>query len=382
MTEVYRRVQPGPATYALVIGVGEYPHLPGGSGARTRADDGMTQLGSPTLSARVVADWLIDSFNNTNTPLASVRLLLSDANSQVYIRPGSTVAIPVDAADHRNVKAAARDWFADGNSDEDNLLIFYFCGHGISEGTDYALILRDYGATDANPLEGALDFRKLHLGMDTCKAAEQAYFIDACRLSSDTLIGSSGHAGEVPILPGIRNNALRPREASIFYATLGGQQAYAKPNKPSVFANALIKSLNGAGADDSEGDWRVDTTSLHRALDFYMDEENTPKVQVPQSASHSTFFLHYLLSEPEVPVVVSCDPVQAIADADLTCTQLGNVVHNRPAIGSPDPAAWNLELLPGGYDFTATFSRGAFRGALKSDYVRPTYRRIKLGVQP
>jgi hypothetical protein len=48
----------GPATHALVIGVGAYPHLIGGTG-RTKYNDGMGQLTSPPISARLFASWLM-----------------------------------------------------------------------------------------------------------------------------------------------------------------------------------------------------------------------------------------------------------------------------------------------------------------------------------
>ena len=42
-------------THALVIGVGDYPHLNGGSNARTEHHDGMEQLTSPPIPARLFA---------------------------------------------------------------------------------------------------------------------------------------------------------------------------------------------------------------------------------------------------------------------------------------------------------------------------------------
>ena len=54
----------GGAVHALVIGIGDYPHLIGGSGPLTPSHDGMQQLSSPPVSARAVADWLIADFRH------------------------------------------------------------------------------------------------------------------------------------------------------------------------------------------------------------------------------------------------------------------------------------------------------------------------------
>ena len=55
----------GPATHALVIGVGDYPHLNGGSEKRTEQHDGMEQLTSPPISARLFASWLMSGSSVT-----------------------------------------------------------------------------------------------------------------------------------------------------------------------------------------------------------------------------------------------------------------------------------------------------------------------------
>jgi hypothetical protein len=73
---VYSRRFNGAATHAIVIGVGHYPHLPGGKGRpKFRAHGGMGQLKSPPESARVIARWLIENYAHPDKPLATVSLL-------------------------------------------------------------------------------------------------------------------------------------------------------------------------------------------------------------------------------------------------------------------------------------------------------------------
>jgi len=384
MTRVLERPRTGPAAHALVIGAGDYPHLNGGVGPLTPDHEGMGQLGSPPVSARAICDWLGSEFHHSDKPLASVRLLLSDPTDQRYTAPGTATTHTVDRAEIGPVTTAVGEWFADGDTDEENLLLFYFCGHGIAQGTEYALLLSDFGRDPGNSLDGAVDFHKLHLGMGACKAARQCYFVDACRSSSDQLIATEGYAGRVLRQPRPRPRSLALLEAPIYYATLGGHEAYARTGQVSVFTDALLRGLCGLGADDAEGDWRVDTTTLQKALGFCMGlafDAGGRRVQVPQSGSQSTFFLNYLDHDPQAPVLVGCDPDDAIAEADLSCTDRnGAVISQRPPSGLPEPAYWRVDLPAGRYEFEASFPGGGRRSRQKSATVRPVYRRITLEV--
>ena len=164
------------------------------------------------------------------------------------------------------MRQAITEFFNRGDENADNLLIFYFCGHGIAAGTDTALLLSDYGANPLNALEGAIDFRRLRIGMNRSKASEQCFFVDACRASTDTLIEAMGHAGQVIIGGGQRPFDLPPRRAPVFYATLNGFKAFALPGKPTIFTDALLKALRDLAADDEMGDWRVSTNKLQAAV--------------------------------------------------------------------------------------------------------------------
>ncbi len=92
MTLIYNTEIDGPATHAIVIGVGDYPHLLGGSGEMLPRNkcEYMGQLTSPPHSARKFADWLIQDYTNQqDKPLSSVELLLSDALSNEYKHPNN-----------------------------------------------------------------------------------------------------------------------------------------------------------------------------------------------------------------------------------------------------------------------------------------------------
>ena len=77
----------GPATHAIVIGVGDYPHLNGGAERKTQDHENMGQLTSPPVSARQFASWLIESFHHPAKPLATVSLMLSPRFDRLLTTP-------------------------------------------------------------------------------------------------------------------------------------------------------------------------------------------------------------------------------------------------------------------------------------------------------
>jgi Caspase domain len=372
----------GPATHALVIGVGAYPHLLGGTGGLSADHDGMGQLSSPPASARGYCRWLIEAHNDPGKPLASVSLLLSEPNRSVFGHPTTDEELQVAAATMENVEAAVREWKARGDGDPENRLVFFFCGHGIAQGPETSLLLADYGEKPENPLDGALDFYRLHLGMNTCAAQQQIYFVDACRASSDTLIEAMDYAGRPIIQPrGRTRRAGGPREAPIYYSTIAGEDAYGRPDEPSPFTAALLLALNGAGGDDSEGDWRVSSTRLKEAIDYFLKrsaDAGQGRVQVPATGELTSFYLHYLERPPEVPVTICCRPDTAHADAELSYS-VGGLERERRA---PTEGEWEITLPVGSYEFAAEFAAGSYANTSVEAYVRPVYRRVPLEVGP
>ena len=372
---VHKQARRGAATHTLIIGVGNYPHLNGGSKGLTEYHDGMKQLTSPQVSARAFTKWLISDYNNPARPLSTVSLLLSERKQpQIFKHPVSGKEISVEAATYDNTEKAITDWKDRGEENDKNLLMFYFCGHASALGPDMTLLLSDYGKKSGAPLENALDFRRLRLGMSRRKPQQQIYFVDACRAGSDTLIQALGYAGRVPVHPGSEPTA----EAPVFYATLMGEAAFGKEKSVSVFTDGLIRGFRGAGSDDSEGDWRVTTTRLKEAIDYHVRNAALAGVErapVPPTDELTTFDLHYVKGEPEVPVVVTCRPESHNATARLSYEGQG-IADER----EPKSEEWSLVLPAGDYRFCAEFSTGRRRQVEKKSWIRPVYRRVPLEV--
>jgi hypothetical protein len=378
---VHENERNGPATHAMIIGVGQYPHLVGGSGPLSRFNDGMGQLSSPPLSVRAFSDWLISTYNNPGKPLATVAMLVSDANDQGYTPPGGG-PVALERATLPNAEAAINEWIDRGETNPDHLLIFYFCGHGALAGTEASLLLEDYGADDRKPLRGAVDFRQFHLGMDKCAARYQVYFIDACRVATSAVLDAQNYSGDPIIYGSIRppvNQA--PRHAPVFYSTLSGALAHSRPNEASFFSESLIRAFHGAADNpDADAKWRVNTTNLHQGIDALLKHAGRlglPTQQTNLTDHLSEFLLHELTGEPLVPVFVGCKPEDHNPRAELSYS----VAAVQTTVGPGQPWGWDLSLHPGTYTFVATSLVDPSSKGEAQREIRPVCREIQVEVQ-
>lgn len=366
----------GSGTHVLLIAASHYPYLIGGEGPFLSEDnDGMKQLTSPSFSARELVKWFLDTpYNNHTKPLASIALLLSERNVPAFTHPRATNENAVDSATMANVSKAVSEWKDRGDSHEDNLMLFFFCGHGIAQGPEVALLCSDYGADKNAPLNAAINFTAMHQGMDRCKAANQCYFIDACRTSSDTLIESYDFAG-LPIIQARRNarRGLPPRQAPVFYSTLAGEAAYGRPNQPTVYTEALIDGLDGTGASDRDGQWCIYTTELNTAVGTAVSRIGQ-QVQYPTTGNLTSFVLHELNSPPLVPVTVGCRPKSNNLSWTMLYRQGGVEVDRRP----PAAEDWQTKVATGSYQFVALEGANEISTTPPDRYVGPPYRVIEI----
>lgn len=379
MNPVFEEQIDGPATHAIVIGVGAYTHLVGGKGDLFQGHENMGQLSSPPYSARAFANWLLKKYRNPKKPLASLDLLLSDTQGNEFTLPDGEVK-QVENANMANVKRNVRRWKARGDQSRDNLVIFYFCGHGIAAGTEIALLLKDFGEYEDAPLENAIDFRGFHLGMKKCTAREQIYFVDACRMASPTLIESYNYSGDPIIHGSAHKSPFGNCQTPIYYATLAGNAAYGRDGVPTLFTEALLLAMEGAGSDNVEGDWRVYTDMLNRGIGYTLEMVKGDAVKLDQISpvdDLTNFTLHYLDKKPIVPVKIGCNPKEANLFAKLSYSD-GSKDVVRPHM---EESNWDEIIEVGNYKFSAEFQGGPFRDKHEQRYVRPPFRPIKLEVK-
>ncbi|MFF8267929.1 caspase domain-containing protein [Streptomyces sp. NPDC016562] len=354
----------GPAaTHALVIGVGRYAHLAGGTAPTTHPGaTGLRQLSSPPRSARAFATWLIDQYHDPARPLGSLALLLSEESPASFVHPHTHAEQLAQPATIDNIVAAVKEWKDRGDHDEARL-VFYFCGHGVSLGLDTSLLAADVFADEDSPLNGALNFEALRRGLNRCRAGQQVFFVDSCRSGSDTLVSQVGTdtVGRVPVSGNIRPEGFVPREHAVLYATLDGEESFARAGRLSLFTDALLRSFDGSASENTEGQvWRVTTGTLIHAVFRFMAERpfagSLAKAQVPVSSESVDFGFHELRGDPVVPVYIGCKDPEDNARAEFVCRHPQQEERRRPpppAGEEPDLGEWALFLPFGRYEVEA-----------------------------
>src|SRR5581483_6319336 len=292
----------GPRTHAIVIGIGAYPHLLGGTPGDARDTFGLKQLSSPPVSALCFANWLLTEFENPTAGLGSLELLISMGDTPVDYKNPRTgtehrLALPTKAA----IKTAVRAWKQRADTHPDNITVFYFCGHGLARGEEVALLARDFGDPGATTLENAIDFDALRLGMEACTARRQCYFIDACRNEPQRLQGLKTMGDNQILDPDLSIIHARDRDYPVFYATARDHQAHAIPGGVSRFTEALLCALRGAGSDDPDGTWVVDTLSLSKgicgSLALGNRRRGVPQQRAKAGGNDAGFKLHHIRGE-------------------------------------------------------------------------------------
>ncbi len=381
---VHETVTADAATHALIIGVGEYPYLLGGSKAKD-ADfvEGMGQLSSPPISARAFADWLILEHYNPEKPLGTVALLLSEAEAEPYENPITKESFAVERALMEQVKNAVRAWKVRGDAHDGNQLIFYFCGHGIADGGATTLLLENYGEIDDNPLEGAIDFSRMRLGLaSSCKAREQLYIVDACRVGVDTVEDANGFRGDPIVAP----KKIPPRARPVLYSTVAGAPAYGRKGVASYFTDSLLRALRGGGADNYPTGkvWSLTTTRVKEAIDTYMDRLHTSgkiarELHAAPADDLSTFALGMLPNGPSTPVCVTCSIPEANAAADMHYLETGGAQKKQREVRAAEP--WEVTVTGGKrYHFCADFPDASYAPGSEEYDIRPPAWDVKIPV--
>lgn len=237
--------------HALIVGVGDYPHLEGGSGEPAAGSYGMAQLTSAVPAASSVGQWLHANRSKLVKDLASCRMLSSPTLD--------------------DFRRAALEWRDDCATDPDNTALFYFSGHGLERSrSDAVLLMSDFGDMPGNPLVKATDVNNLFYGMAPTAqrprmARTQLWFVDACRgfpkefEDFETLSASD-------VFDIVRPD-VDDRCAPTYFSAIPGTAAYGIPHAGTAFSAALLASLDGAAARSTADGWAVAVDGLFRALE-------------------------------------------------------------------------------------------------------------------
>src|ERR1700688_4388480 len=108
-----------PGTHAIVIGIGTYPF-----GRDIHDDVALNDLKSPIKSAKAIADWLIQHYNNPDRPLASVALIVSDNAPFVYRNPVTELMYEVPTGTTQDIENCVDSWSKRAGDNFDNGAVF------------------------------------------------------------------------------------------------------------------------------------------------------------------------------------------------------------------------------------------------------------------
>ncbi len=346
MTIVFERTANGPATHAIVIGVGYYAHLPGGAGPLiqdVQLWQGLGQLESPPKSALEVADFLVGTadaagevvsgYRNTAAPLGSVDLYISkpgngDAAVETFTPkrgPFANQALPIERATWANVERGVVSWVKDRLTSPQDIAVFYFCGHGTQRGDFVNLFTESFGEKPFKPMQTTIRFSELVGGMNRCPARKQAYFLDACRSEPEALKKMSPEQGD-PIIAIDDNDQPSPieRDVSVLVGTGKDKSAFGRAGEVSYFTRQLLRAIKeGPAWIDEKAPWKawtVNTNNLAARVNELMVLEaellRAPRQSAFQRAQeHIGFVLHEPRGVPVVPVIIACSPAPGVAAA-------------------------------------------------------------------
>ena len=294
----------------------------------------------------------------------------------------------LDPADLDHIEEAVDGWIERCERNEDSLLLFYFCGHGIASGQEQSLLLQDFGRRAAHPFKDAIAFSQMRSGLRARKVRNQCLLIDACRGFSPALLRRYGaeYAG-TPLVAAAVTEAVRGTRSQVFRAAELGTAAYGMTGRPTLFAQGLLAALDGGASwQQDDGTWRVTTARLADAINAHAAElallAAMPTQFCDPEGVVEGIVLHALQGEPDVPVHVRCEPDDATALAAFAA-RLGGCDLAHGTCG--ELPVWTTRLAPDRYDFVASFAEGeaSYRpGLVQRRSVVPPLARVSIRVLP
>jgi hypothetical protein len=347
-----------PRLHALVVGVGDYPHLRDGKGKRADNPMGLSQVSTPPVTAVKITKWLIGSsskererrddhhFECADCPLGSVEVLISP--EQEFPFSGSGRSRRAERARIKELEEAALKWQARCAANKENRAFFYFCGHGIAKGTQF-ILPENFGDPDLDLWRNNIDFDKMRLGMRSCKIRSAVYFIDACRETPFDILNQTDVSG-ISLVKGSKYGDSMGCEAT-YYAASQGKPAHGPENDVSYFGQALLKCLDGAGSSNTTGEWVVDSNSLGKALGDvlpYLGRENNLELTCTVDVSGTE-----IVNEPGGAYVIArirCKNKPHMDSAAEIIMQRGSetyrsaVGQKKPLVEKVPPGEWNIQI--------------------------------------
>ncbi|WP_299887073.1 caspase family protein [uncultured Lacinutrix sp.] len=349
-----------PQVHVFIIGVGGYKFLSGGNQERAQSFNQigvLKQLTSPPKSALEFRDAILEINSHTGVhfqqPLGSVELLISPAPQDP--NPGKNGEV-FEPATINNIRTAYNNWKTRCDTHEDNVAIFFYCGHGV-EKMDHYLLAEDFGENPGLPWLGSFAFDKTRRAFHSCRAKTQCFFIDSCREVTGTMLNF-----DLPDIPlDIPNfNVSDCQHDLTIKSSAHNERAHGPKKKPSYFTQALLKAFKGYAANKQDGDWLVKTADvasrIHDILGIVKPGQEQRQRFINNLGTPITLLKHD--TAPLAHLSISCNPKEAIAKAAFRCTNLNN--NTTETRQEPKPEPWKLDVQAGVYELSANFQDNGF----------------------
>ena len=354
-----------PQTHVLIIGVGGYTFLEGGAQQKEQSQIGMlNQLTSPPKSAIAFRDVLLEINAHSNVhlqqPLGSIEFLLSPAPQDPNPGNGDETFEP---ATIDNISAAYNDWKVRCDSHEDNVAIFFYCGHGV-EKMDHYLLAEDFGKNPNNPWLGSFTFDKTRRAFHGCKAKTQCFFVDSCREVTGSMLNFD--LPDVPLdIPNF--NTSDCQYDLTIKSSAHNERAHGPKKKPSYFTQALLKAFKGYAANKHGGNWIVKTADIasriHDILGIVKPGQEDRQRFINNLGTPIALFRHDI--PPMAHLSISCNPEEAMGKAAFSCKNLNDNTTETRQIPKSKP--WKLDVQAGVYELSASFEENGFNNC--NEYV-------------
>lgn len=239
-----------PGAYAVVIGVSQYDHLPGGRGLVADRTYGLSQLKVSALSAYQFFAWLRDEYVCDGVRLVKCWLLVSPTDEELGLQ---TDLRDLPDATFANARTAVKQWHAEMNgldehTAQESKALFFFSGHGLELYQDEHLLLpADVLAPPGSNFLDSLRVQNLRRGMTGLKVRSQQFFVDACRNDHSRLRARRVALRGTDVLEEEGSAWTNPDVvAPVVYATAAGAQAYQETSVAagsSLFGKALHEGV-------------------------------------------------------------------------------------------------------------------------------------------
>lgn len=381
MTQLFFKPEwSGPGMHALIIGVGGYVHLEGGSGIEIEDPlryGNLGQLTSPPRSALAFANWLRDSRHDRwKAPLATIELLISPAPSDPD-PAGSGLTFPDATID--NIQEAFDSWKKRCGANADNVAVFYFCGHGL-QSEEQMLLASDFGRY-SNHFKGAFAFDSTREGFLQCPPKTQCFFIDACREVTAGVVENLGGATAEPLM---KPQAYKRRHCEhdlTLQSSAPFENAFAPRDDVSYFTTALLDALRGGAASTDEyGDWVIQTDGVTSCIDELLRAVSGRGQPTEKGPGFTPTVLYRLDHVPHAKLILQCEPPLAHAKATLSYEPTPPPPGVRVERTPPSSTAWNKTVEAGYYTIGAAFADATYQNVTRNVLVTPPSSPQKLRV--